>query len=212
MQKLILRKSKFLWLLDPGHGGIINGQYQTAGKRGPVWPDGRQLFEGEFNREIVKLLVEKLQKAEIDFINLVHTERDVALKTRTRKANEIYKTDRRAVYLSIHGNAGGGTGWEVWTSKGQTRSDLLATRFFKIMNDMFPNMRFRADNSDGDPDKEANYWVLRKTHMPAVLTENFFMDTLNPDCEIMMSKKGQEAIAEAHFLAIMNIETYGINF
>ena len=37
-------------LLDNGHGGIINGEYQTPGKRSPVWADGSQLFEGEFNR------------------------------------------------------------------------------------------------------------------------------------------------------------------
>ncbi|MCG9704983.1 hypothetical protein [Photobacterium damselae] len=39
-----------LFILDAGHGGIINGQYQTAGKRSPIWSDGSQLFEGEFKR------------------------------------------------------------------------------------------------------------------------------------------------------------------
>ena len=41
--------SKYLWLFDNGHGGIIDGVYQTAGKRSPKWEDGTQLFEGEFN-------------------------------------------------------------------------------------------------------------------------------------------------------------------
>ncbi len=212
MQQLILRKSKFLWLLDPGHGGIINGVYQTAGKRSPKWPDSRQLFEGEFNRAIVQLISEKLVSHKIDFINLVNTERDISLGTRVRKANDIYKRDRRALYISIHGNAGGGTGYEIFTSKGQTRSDLLATRFFYAMERQFPNMKFRADNSDGDPDKEADYFVLRKTWMPAVLTENFFMDTLNPDCEIMMSDKGRVDIANAHVDAILHCEKNVINF
>lgn len=31
-------------LIDNGHGRA------TAGKRSPVWPDGKQLFEYEFNR------------------------------------------------------------------------------------------------------------------------------------------------------------------
>ncbi|MEF1204613.1 hypothetical protein [Photobacterium damselae] len=43
-----------LFILDAGHGGIINGQYQTEGKRSPIWDDGSQLFEGEFNRAVVK--------------------------------------------------------------------------------------------------------------------------------------------------------------
>ena len=45
--------SKYIWILDNGHGGIINGVYQTAGKRSPIWADGTQLFEGEFNRAIM---------------------------------------------------------------------------------------------------------------------------------------------------------------
>lgn len=39
--------SKLRILLDNGHGN------ETPGKRSPVWPDGSQLFEYEFNRAIV---------------------------------------------------------------------------------------------------------------------------------------------------------------
>ena len=28
--------SRYTWLLDAGHGGIIDGVYQTAGKRSPA--------------------------------------------------------------------------------------------------------------------------------------------------------------------------------
>ena len=41
---------KILFILDPGHG--IN----TPGKRSPVWGDGRQLFEHEFNKDVVNSL------------------------------------------------------------------------------------------------------------------------------------------------------------
>ena len=34
----------------------------------------------------------------------------------------------------------------------------------------------RKDTSDGDPDKEANFYVLVHTSMPAILSENFFYD------------------------------------
>ena len=38
----IIKQSKMntTILLDAGHGSIINGHYQTAGKRSPIWEDG----------------------------------------------------------------------------------------------------------------------------------------------------------------------------
>ena len=45
-------------ILDAGHGGMIDGEYQTAGKRSPIWDDGSQYFEGVGNREIVSKLTE----------------------------------------------------------------------------------------------------------------------------------------------------------
>jgi len=44
--------SKFHVYLDNGHGGIVDGQYCTPGKRSPKFEDGSQLFEGVYNREI----------------------------------------------------------------------------------------------------------------------------------------------------------------
>ena len=41
-------------LIDNGHGRA------TAGKRSPVWPDGKQLFEYEFNRDIARRMHEAL--------------------------------------------------------------------------------------------------------------------------------------------------------
>ena len=46
-------------LLDNGHG------YDTPGKRSPIWPDGSQLFEWEFNRDIVSRIEILLKKAGI---------------------------------------------------------------------------------------------------------------------------------------------------
>ena len=50
--------SRYTWLLDPGHGGFIDGVYQTAGKRSPEFPDGSQLYEGEFNRDVVARIMD----------------------------------------------------------------------------------------------------------------------------------------------------------
>ena len=80
----------YVWILDNGHGGIIDGIYQTAGKRSPKWEDGTQLFEGEFNRAVVKRIIELCKVEGIECINLVDTEKDLSLRWRTDEANDIF--------------------------------------------------------------------------------------------------------------------------
>ena len=61
------------------------------------------------------------------------------LGERVRIANEIAaKNNGRAIYVSVHGNAGGGTGFEVYTSKGQTKSDKIAGFYMDAMAEEFP--------------------------------------------------------------------------
>ena len=190
-------------LLDNGHGK------ETAGKRSPVWSDGSQLFEWEFNRDIVRRIAKKLQADGIPYRVLVPEENDVSLTERARRANEYVKEfNGKAYVLSIHANAGGGTGWEVYTSPGQTASDAIATVFFEEAGREFTpdGWRMRPDYSDGDPDKEANFAILTKTTCPAVLTENFFMDT-EKDCRFIMSEDGRERIANMHVAAIKRVIT-----
>lgn len=190
-------------LLDNGHGK------ETAGKRSPVWSDGSQLFEWEFNRDIVRRIVEKLEADGIPYRVLVPEENDISLTERARRANEYAKEfNGKAYVLSIHANAGGGTGWEVYTSPGQTPSDAIATVFFEEAGREFvpDGWRMRSDYSDGDPDKEASFAILTKTTCPAVLTENFFMDT-EKDCRFIMSEDGRERIANMHVAAIKRVIT-----
>lgn len=190
-------------LLDNGHGK------ETAGKRSPVWGDGSQLFEWEFNRDIVRRIAEKLETDGIPYRVLVPEETDVSLVERVKRANEIAKENNGKVYvLSVHANAGGGTGWEVYTSQGQTPSDAIATVFFEEAGREFvpDGWRMRSDYSDGDPDKEAQFYILTKTTCPAVLTENFFMDT-EKDCRFIMSENGRERIANMHVAAIKRVLT-----
>lgn len=190
-------------LLDNGHGK------ETAGKRSPVWSDGSQLFEWEFNRDIVRRIAEKLEADGIPYRVLVPEETDISLTERARRANEYAKEfNGKAYVLSIHANAGGGTGWEVYTSLGQTPSDAIATVFFEEAGREFvpDGWRMRSDYSDGDPDKEANFAILTKTTCPAILTENFFMDT-EKDCRFIMSEDGRERIANMHVSAIKRVLT-----
>lgn len=199
-----------VFLCDAGHGGIIDGEYQTKGKRSPLWPDGRQLFEGEFNRDIVKRLMKLMSEYGVPHINLVDTEEDVPLKRRTDDANEYYNNvNKNCIYLSIHANGASSdkaTGFEVFTSPNDTGdSDDFAEIIFEEYKKEFPELKARTDEKDGDSDKEENFWVLSQTKMPAILIETAFMTCLNPDCELLMSDSGRERIANAIFRGILRI-------
>mgnify|MGYP000100181449 CR=1 FL=1 len=202
--------TEILWVLDAGHGGMIDGVYQTSGKRSPKWEDGKQLFEGEFNRDVVSRIESMCIASGIPCVVLVPEQEDVSLSERVCRAKEINEnSDIPVVYLSVHANAGGGTGWEVFTSPGQTKSDLIATVFAKHAAKLFPEFRMRTDKSDGDVDKESKFYVLVKTPMPAILTENFFMDTEYPDCRLLLTDHGRERIAKLHFNAMLEIQQKG---
>ena len=207
----IKSNSKYLYIFDNGHGGIIDGVYQTAGKRSPIWPDGSQLFEGEFNRAIVKRLMKLCNDANIDCVNLVDTNIDIPLSTRTAQANEIYRnTDKPCIYISIHANGfteESANGWSCYTSKGETQSDAIATILYEKAEAEFPGEYIRKDTySDGDVDKEANFWVLAKTAMPAILSENFFMTNYDNCHKYLMTEEGRDRIAKIHFQMIQELE------
>ena len=205
--------SKYLWLFDNGHGGIIDGIYQTSGKRSPEWEDGTQLFEGEFNRSIVNRLVELCKNNNIDYVNLVDTQQDVSLRKRTDAANDIYreqkdKDGKNCIYVSVHANGfskESAHGWGVYTSVGETKSDKIAQILFNKAKAEFPNHKMRRDTRDGDDDKEANFWVLRKVVMPSILSENFFM-TNREESRLLLSEEGRDRIAKIHFQMIQEVE------
>jgi N-acetylmuramoyl-L-alanine amidase len=197
--------SKFKWLLDAGHGGILNGKYTTAPAKMHKFEDGLEILEGVINRKITALLWKKLDKEKIDFALVYHEQLDTPLQERVLIADRIYSKYKNAVYLSIHSNAGGGSGFEVFTSPGQSKSDRLANVFCDFYMTMLPAFKLRADYSDADADKEADFYVLRKTDCPAVLVENLFFDN-RKEAEFLLSESGQEAIAECLFQAIKECE------
>jgi N-acetylmuramoyl-L-alanine amidase len=194
----------FTVILDPGHGGIINGKYVTAGKRSPVWADGTQLFEGVYNRHVCSALEVLLWNGKIPSFRVVDGEHDTPLGQRVLRANEFYKKDKKCIYVSIHGNAGPETasGFEVFTSIGQTKSDILASFVIDAMEEIIPNVKWRKDLTDGDEDKEENFYVLRSTFMPAILSENGFF-TNYAECHRMMDQSFINLVAQSHYQGIV---------
>ena len=188
-------------LIDPGHG------LNTPGKRSP---DGTFL-EATYNREIARRIVIDLQDCGYDAELLVPEEDDIPLNERVRRTNEHCQTlgKSNVILVSIHVNAAGdgskwmnATGWSCYTCKGQTESDKLADCLYQAAIKNFPGKRIRTDFSDGDSDWEENFYILRHTLCPAVLTENFFMDDL--DLEFLQSKAGKQAIVDTHVEGIID--------
>lgn len=198
-----LTNSKTLIILDAGHG------IDTPGKRSPLWKDNTQLFEYSFNRTIVSMIIGYLKIAGISYIELVTEVNDISLQERCARVNELYRQlkDKYNIYLvSIHGNASEkekASGIEVWTTKGETASDLIATKFFKKLKDL--GWKVREDTLDGDADKEENFHILKYTNCPAILTENGFY-TNEEECKKMLSFYWQKQIALCHYRAIQDIE------
>ena len=191
-------------ILDNGHGGLVNGLYQTPGKRSPKWNDGTQLFEGEFNRAVVNRIIEDLTRLGIKYVNIAPEYRDVSLRTRVNRANEL--SIRESFYVSVHSNAGGGRGSEIFTSPGSTKSDKIATIFGLEYQNVFPDRVLRTDFSDGDLDREQRFFVLTKTRMPSILTENFFMDNEEECKSLLMTRAGRDKIAQYHVNAIVRVK------
>lgn len=204
--------SKYLYIFDPGHGGLINGKYQTAGKRSPKFPDGRVLFEGVNNRDNVERLMAKFKANGLDCIDIVDSDSDVSLGERVRKANALAK-DRKCVYISIHSDAAGdGVNWHpasgisVYTSPGQTKSDIFASLVIDELQSKFlQSIKWRTDNTDGDEDKEAHFYVLKETRCPAILCELGF-HTNEAETKKMMTVDYKNKIVDALLSAALKWE------
>ena len=120
----------------------------------------------------------------------------------------IIHTPKCSIYLiSIHCNAfnGKARGWEVHTYLGQSKSDEYATVFWNTAKDLLDTISpMRADFSDGDPDWDNNFGILRETLCPAILTENLFMDN-EEDCRFLLSPEGKKVITTIHVQSILKI-------
>ena len=179
-------------LIDNGHGS------DTPGKRSP---DGRFL-EWKYNREISVRVTSELIRIGYDARLIVPEDTDIPLAERCRRVNAHCERFGRqnAILVSIHCNAAGNgskwmnaRGWSVYTSKGDTAADRLADCLCQAALKYFKDLRIRTDWSDGDPDFEENFYILRHTICPAVLVENFFYD--NPDdLRFLESEEGKERI------------------
>lgn len=129
----------------------------------------------------------------------------------TNKICKQYGNDK-CIFVSVHSNAApakenewvNAKGWCIYTTRGQNKSDRFADYIYKYANEYFVKQdkrRIRKDLSDGDPDQEANFYVIKHCNCPGVLTENFFFND-KEDLKYIVSEEGQNSIVRAHVMGI----------
>ena len=195
-------EDKILILIDNGHGN------NTAGKCSP----DKRFREYAWNREIAAQVVHRLRKLGYSVELLVPELYDVSLLERVHRVNVKCNSHGKnnVILVSIHANAAGNgdwmnaRGWCCFTTKGQTKSDILAEHIYKAAERIFVGHKIRYDKSDGDKDWEYPFYICRKSLCPAVLTESFFYDN-KQDLEYLESEEGKEAVIQCH---VEGIDSY----
>lgn len=151
-------------MIDPGHGGIDPGAINPE----------LGLKEAVVTLIYAKRLARQLSDAGHLVVLTRVEDITVSLSDRVMMAN----ASGVDLFISVHCNAADtkvASGVEIWTSPGETKSDKVATSILNAIQSMFPDRNYRMDRFDGDPDKEANFYVLKYTKMPAVLIELGFI-------------------------------------
>ena len=196
-------EGKILWILDNGHG------IDTPGKRSPKLPDGRQLLEYRFNREVVDLILSMLEMKQLKSFQLVPEVVDIPLSTRVARANQQNKTDI-CVTVAVHSNAYGEGSYFSFPRGIETYyypSSEAGKRIAEVFQENLVQLTGWRDRGV----KGGNFQFVRDTLMPAILTENGFY-TNREQLEYLLDPDWRMLIAEAHLEAITEIEKMGPKF
>ena len=164
-------------VLDPGHGG------QDSGAVG----------SGIRESDVVLSIAHKVRAILANSFEVFMTRDDdtfVSLSYRSNYANQLGDVD---AFVSIHCNSATSTsarGWEIFTSKGNTGdADKLAASIGKQYAARFQELPARGL-------KQANFSVLQRTTMSAVLVECCFLSNAE-EAHWISSDKVQQQHAEA---------------
>lgn len=227
-----MEKKKLTVILGTAHGKNVAGKRSPDGKF-QEWQYSREIVE-RLREEMAKR--DDLVDVFVDIPAAeVPLPQQAELTRRVRYVNQLcaHRHTERCIYVSIHVDAASSGewknagGWTAYTSPGRTRSDILATYLYEAAEKHLAGYAakmeegkkkglygsnqkpFRKDTSDGDPDKEANFYVLVRTKCAAVLTENLFQDN-KADVAFLTSEEGKKAIVALHKEAILRFAQHNI--
>ncbi len=158
--------NKPIIVLDPGHGGKDPGAtYKGVMEKTVTW-------------NLANIIKDKLKTYEVE-VNVVQPS---TINPNSTANDELYLPVKKArdisadFYLSIHVNAGGGTGFESFLYKKENDPRVLKLRtqlHRQIMN------LLRKFGVIDRGEKKADFYVLRENYkngIPAVLIECLFLD------------------------------------
>ena len=160
-------------LIDYGHGGLIDGVYQTPGGKQYTCTDVEPnlvLYEGVSNRKTAAALMRLAREVGVPVFDVVADvwvtdpltwqdleQRDISLQARVQSANK----HRDGILISCHSNAVGSSikgpsqaanGIDIYTYYGESGADPIASAIWQSFKDNQDALRVRSgDWSDGDP-------------------------------------------------------------
>lgn len=171
---------KLVIILDPAHGEEVPGKGS---------PDGTHK-EYKWSREICEKLKTHLTCLGFRVEITNPTDKEIGLSRRKEFASKVNTNPGEFKFLvSLHNNAAGmgndwanARGFEIYTSKGNTKSDEFAGVILNNLSKDFPDYKNRGL-------KESNFTVLMGSGYSAVLIEWLFQDNkedvaLLKDCDI----------------------------
>lgn len=205
-------RSDFCVYLDAGHGSLDKaGKYVTAPNKQFEHSQGsfhidKWFYEGVWNRVLTNRVASKLDQLGISNVIVSHEYVDISLQYRVGRANWLYKNYKKGIFISNHANASSShraSGFEVYTTPGKTKSDKIAEMHWGNVKKLLGSrIKMRSDTSDGDHDKEARFFVIKKTKMPAILVEHLFFDNFE-DAQLLMNDEIVERFAEAQLRTVL---------
>ncbi|MCL1936354.1 MAG: N-acetylmuramoyl-L-alanine amidase [Defluviitaleaceae bacterium] len=177
--------------IDPGHGGRDPGAVANG------------MRESDIVLQVSLILRNILQNDGIEVIMSRTSDITLTLLQRTQMANN----SDADFFISIHTNAGGGTGAETFISATKQQDRPFATtindNYVRIMGLRNRGVRLDTQAFVG------SLHVLRQTRMPAILVELAFIDSPlnNPDVNILRNRRNDMAQA----LSVGIVEFLGID-
>ncbi len=166
--------------IDPGHGGSDPGAL------------GNGLQEKDLTLKIAKKIQVLLKGYKNVSVKLSRT--GDTYPTLTQRAVDANKWGAD-FFLSIHINAGGGTGYEDYRYSQVSASSNTGKIQSNIHDAIMKAIKPYGCATRGK--KAANLVVLRQTNMPAVLTESLFIDR-PADAKLLKNEAFLNEIAQGH--------------
>ncbi|AMQ66575.1 endolysin [Bacillus phage Shbh1] len=179
--------------IDPGHGGRDPGAVGNGLKEKDLTLDISRKLD-TYLRNNYQGVQTRLSRTNDTFVSLT---------ARADAANN-WGAD---IFVSIHVNAGGGTGFETLIN-GTLSLNSTTGRIAKEFNDEVVNQLLQNRSGWGIVNRgvknQRNLTVLQRTRMSAILSESLFIDRAD-DARLLKNRAFIDALVEAHAKALEKV-------